>query len=70
MELYLRSELPQQAIFNQVYARGAECEKPTVDLSGFSFQKYPEARVRAYHLRKLLGTEAICFVVRLQLLKS
>ena len=65
MALYLCDEVPQQAIFNQVYARGADCEKQAVDLPGFSFHKYPEARVRAYHLRKLLGTEAICFAFRL-----
>ena len=65
MELYLCGELPHQAIFNQVYARGADCEKRAVDHTGFPVHKYPEARVRAYHLRKLLGTEATCFVVRL-----
>ena len=50
MVLYLCGELPQQAIFNQIYARGADCEKRTVDLAGYSFHKYPEARVRAYRL--------------------
>ena len=61
MALYLCGELPQQAIFNQIYARGADCEKRTVDLAGYSFHKYPEARVRAYrlhHVRLLVGEPA------------
>ena len=59
MALYLCDELPQQAIFNQVYARGADCEKRTVDLAGFSFHKYPEARKRAYHLLQAAGKPSV-----------
>ena len=47
MALYLCGEL-HQGTFNHIYARGGGCEKWTVDLSGFSVDKYPEARVRAY----------------------
>ena len=48
MAVYLCGELPQQAIFNQIYARGADCEKRAVelDLAVFFFHKYPEARAR------------------------
>ena len=46
MAVYLCGELPQQAIFNQIYARGADCEKRTVelDLAVVFFHKYPERR--------------------------
>ena len=52
MAVYLCGELPQQAIFNQIYVRGADCEKRTaeLDLAVFFFHKYPEARVRAYRV--------------------
>ena len=52
MELYLCGEL-LQGTSNQIHARGAVREKWTVDLAGYSFHKYPEVRVRAYHLRHL-----------------
>ena len=48
MEQYLCGELLQTTL-NQIHARGAVRGKWTVDLAG-SFHKYPEARVRAYHI--------------------
>jgi len=47
MALYLCGEL-HQGTFNHIYARGGGCEKWAVGLAGYSFDKHPEARVRAY----------------------
>ena len=50
--LYLCGEL-QQGTFNRTFARGGDCGKWTEGLSGHSFHKYAEARIRAYHVHHM-----------------